>query len=265
MTTAAPLLVTFENRNLKLVSHDDERLMTIRELALGLGSKIRSLKKLVQKLKEKGELKEGVHFRCIPFQTCGGVQTTTLLTYRGIIRILMRSDSPRAARFRDWAEEVLYSIMTDPGYDLQGLRSLVEPGLKSIGTAANEAVEQVCDLIVTLRSVNTTNLSNQGQTRRTRGPHITAISWVRTYYPTYYYSAMNFGGKFESFVSRRFLKVHGRWPEHLETHRLHAWAYSEQRDKRFLERCLAAFYRQEFLHKFPTHLTLPQNNDVEEV
>ncbi len=68
----AELMVTFEKRDLKLVALDGERYLTIRALALALDSKVRSLKKLVQEMKARDELKEGVHFKRIPVPTLGG-------------------------------------------------------------------------------------------------------------------------------------------------------------------------------------------------
>jgi len=41
-----------------------------------------------------------------------------VLSKRGIIRVAMRSDAPRAAQFRDWAETVLYEVMTTGSYSL---------------------------------------------------------------------------------------------------------------------------------------------------
>lgn len=38
-----------------------------------------------------------------------------LLSYRGVIRVAMRSDGPRAVQFRDWAEDVLFAAMVDGG------------------------------------------------------------------------------------------------------------------------------------------------------
>ena len=148
----AELMVTFEKRDLKLVALDGERYLTIRALALALDSKVRSLKKLVQEMKAREELKEGVHFKCIPVPTLGGPQITILITYRGVIRIAMRSDSPRAIRFRDWAEEVLY-LFDDRAWTPTApeLRALVERGLKEIGTANHEATKKACDLILSLR------------------------------------------------------------------------------------------------------------------
>ncbi len=169
-------------------------------------------------------------------------------------------------RFRDWAEEVLYGVMTGSGYDLQNLRTLIEPRLKSIGRASDDAVNQVCDLIVDLRSIYPLHPTKPAKASLRVGQYITAIDWLRKYYPRYYYPKMNFGGKFEGYVAKQYLARHGRWPEHLESPRLNAWLYREQQDKRFLEESLFSFYKEEFLKGFTGPKALPlATDDSEEV
>lgn len=241
----AELMVTFEKHDLKLVEVDGERYMTTRALALSLDTRVRSLKKLVQEMRARGELKEGVHLKCLPLQTCGGPQTTILITYRGVIRLAMRSDSPRAVRFRDWAEEVLYAVMTRGGDAAQAMRSLIEKGLKEIGSANDRAAKRACDLILSLRSGEPAALSAyEEQDKRGQG-YITAMKWVRKYYPRFFYPSMNYGGKFEGYVAKRYLARRHRWPEHDDTTRLHAWLYSEIHDRQFLVLSLVQFLSDE--------------------
>ncbi len=241
----AELVVSFEKRDLKLVALDCERYLTIRALALALDSKVRSLKKLVQEMKAREELKEGVHFKCIPVPTLGGPQITILITYRGVIRIAMRSDSPRAIRFRDWAEDVLYSLMTSVDADAPELRSLVERGLKEIGTANHEATKKACDLILSLRGGEANTIPADKYLDLGNRGFLTAIAWVRKYYCAYCFPCMNGGGKFERYVARKYVAKYTRWPEHEETTRLYAWVYSETRDREFLETCLLEFLKNE--------------------
>lgn len=242
---SSELMVTFEKHDLKLVTLEGERYMTTRALALALNAKVRSLKKLVQQMRARGELKEGVHLKCIRVQTYGGPQTTILITYRGVIRIAMRSDSPRAVRFRDWAEEVLYAVMTGAGADAQMLRSFIEKGLKQIGTANDQAAKRACDLILSLRSGEPTSLSAYQEQDKKGQDHITAMKWVRKYYPRFFYPSMNYGGKFEGYVAKRYFARRHRWPDHDDTTRLHAWLYSEIRDREFLVLSLVQFLSDE--------------------
>jgi prophage antirepressor-like protein len=239
------LMVTFEKHDLKLVEVDGERYLTTRALALSLDTRVRSLKKLVQEMRARGELKEGVHLKCLPVQTCGGLQTTILITYRGVIRLAMRSDSPRAVRFRDWAEEVLYTVMTRGGDAAQAIRSLIEKGLKEIGSANDQAAKRACDLILSLRSGEPTSLSAYQRQDGKAQDFITAMHWVRKYYPRFFYPSMNYGGKFEGYVAKRYLARHHRWPEHDDTTRLHAWVYAEIHDREFLMLSLVQFLSDE--------------------
>ena len=237
------LIVTFDKHDLKLVGLNQERFITLRYLALALQTKLGSLKKLVREMRERGELREGVHLKCTPLPTNGGEQLTTLVTYRGVIRIAMRSDSPRAARFRDWAEEVLYTVMVGP--DTQEVRLLIEKGLKRIGTANDLAARQTCDLILSLRNGEPTTLPMARQASlRDRG-FVTATEWVKKCCPGHTGPYMNGGGRFERFVARRYLSENGRWPDHDVTQRLYAWLYSPQRDRQFLEKCLVEFLSEE--------------------
>jgi prophage antirepressor-like protein len=238
-------MVTFEKHDLKLVTLEGERYMATRALALALNEKVRSLKKLVQQMRARGELKEGVHLKCIRVRTYGGPQTTILITYRGVIRIAMRSDSPRAVRFRVWAEEVLYAVMTGAGTDAQMLRSFIEKGLKQIGTANDQAAKQACDLILSLQTGEPTTVTTARKAPGRDRDHVTAIAWVRKFYPRHFFPSMNYGGKFEGYVARLHLAERGRWPQHGETKRLYAWVYSETQDRGFLEKCLLEFLKEE--------------------
>jgi prophage antirepressor-like protein len=239
------LLVTFENHDLTLVIVDDERYLTLRGLAQALDTQVRSLQKLVQEMRDKHELKEGVHLRCIPMQTAGGKQPTTLVTYRGIIRIAMSSHSPRAAQFRDWAEDVLFAIMTNSGPDPQTIRALVEKELKAIGNANQKAAQQACELILSLRGGASADLPTVYRSDRKDRGYVTAIEWVKKYYPGYAFPRMNSGGRLERLVVRRHLVERGHWPEHDGTNRLHAWIYSERYDREFLEQSLQEFLKRE--------------------
>jgi len=239
------LMVTFEKQALKLVEVEGERYMTTKDLALALNAKIRSVKKLVKEMRDRGELKEGVHLRCLRVPTSGGPQTTILMTYRGVIRVAMRSDSQRAIRFRDWAEEVLYGVMTSAGGDATALRSFVENGLKEIGSANDQATKKACELILSLRAGEPTVLPTAPRPiTKTRG-YLTAVQWVKKYYPRYSFPSMNSGGKFEGYTAKRFFTERGRWPEHDGTTRLYAWIYSDRSDREFLERCLVEFLKDQ--------------------
>jgi prophage antirepressor-like protein len=102
-----PLLASFEDTTLEIISENGERFVTVRDLAAGLGAKKRSVQKLIGDLARKKELTEGAHFLCLPLESRGGMQKTMIVSYRGVLRIVMRMNSSRVIRFRDWCETVL--------------------------------------------------------------------------------------------------------------------------------------------------------------
>ena len=236
-----PLSAHFEDATLEIISEGGERFVSVRDLAAGLSAKKRSVQKLIRDLAQKGELTEGVHFLCIPLSSRGGTQNTMIVSYRGVIRIVMRMNSPRAARFRDWCETTLYGIMT--GSAAQGAQrgEMLEQELKSIGRAAKAAVEQTCELIVSLRSDPTVLTASAQPMKLLEGPKLTAMEWALKYYPHYIHRRMNSGGRFERYCAERHLATFGEWPAHRPTRRLNAWEYPEQRKREFLEQCLLDF------------------------
>jgi len=69
-------------------------------------------------LKENSELKEGRHICRVTLQMPGDTQSRkySVLSYRGVIRVAMRSEGKNAVAFRDWAEDVLYEVMVHGAY-----------------------------------------------------------------------------------------------------------------------------------------------------
>ena len=240
-----PLKANFEDTTVEIISERGERFITVRDLAAGLGSKKRSVRKLIRDLAGKKELCEGRHFLCLPLESRGGLQNTMIVSYRGVLRIVMRVNSPRAARFRDWCETVLYGLMTGSfGGGLERGGAL-ETELKRIGTAAKEAMQKTCDLILNLRSDTSLVPTDAQPMKLLEGPKLTAMEWVRKYYPHYIHRNMNSGGRFERYCADRHLFHFGNWPAHRSTRRLNAWEYPEQGKKEFLEQCLWDFHLQE--------------------
>ena len=79
---------------------------------------IQNVRQLISSLRDSEGLTEGKHFCKIVLQQVGKVvqgRERLMLSYRGVIRVAMRSDGPRAVRFRDWAEDVLYGVMVGQG------------------------------------------------------------------------------------------------------------------------------------------------------
>jgi len=86
------------------------------EFALGVGS----LRPLHARLLERDEIKENIHFmgfrNDVIRNSEGGNPNTVIYSYRGIIRVAMASEGQNAVKFRDWAETVLYEVMTTGNY-----------------------------------------------------------------------------------------------------------------------------------------------------
>lgn len=107
-------LVKFESEGkvypLNIHDADGNRWISSKEVGEALGAA--NPRKLVSRLVQTGELMEGKHFRSLKLQNSGpGNPNTLVLSYRGIIRVAMRSEGKRAREFRDWAEDVLYEVM----------------------------------------------------------------------------------------------------------------------------------------------------------
>jgi prophage antirepressor-like protein len=100
--------------SMEIVDSDGEKWVLASSVGFALG--IQSIRKLIKDLKASEGLIEGRHFCNIKLQYSEkdvrpGNPDRLLLSYRGVIRVAMRSDGPRAVAFRDWAEEVLYNAM----------------------------------------------------------------------------------------------------------------------------------------------------------
>ena len=64
----------------------------------------------------------------------GGNPNTFIYSYRGIIRISMVSEGKNAIDFRDWAEKVLYEVMTTGGYGHQDIIRNLEQQIEMLKT-----------------------------------------------------------------------------------------------------------------------------------
>jgi len=102
--------------HLSVIGRDGQNWVTAQQVGEALGNK--NIKKLIYGLQELGEITEGKHWSNVTFLQHGECQRRAriLLSYRGIIRVAMRSQGSRAREFRDWAEDVLYEVMMTGGY-----------------------------------------------------------------------------------------------------------------------------------------------------
>jgi prophage antirepressor-like protein len=111
---------------LDIIDANGNRWVTSAQVGEALGSS--RITNLIAELSKKGEMVEGKHFCTLNVQksASSGSHSSTLnvqksvrgnpniivLSYRGIIRVSMHSEGRRASKFRDWAEDVLFEVMT---------------------------------------------------------------------------------------------------------------------------------------------------------
>lgn len=108
--------VTFED--IELIVHEDaahEWLLDTELVAKGYGVTDSNIRK--HKMKKSDELIEGKHF--ITVTNGNGGEPKTLWTKRGVVRLGFGIRSDRAAKFRDWAEDLIIKIaeVTKPESD----------------------------------------------------------------------------------------------------------------------------------------------------
>jgi len=104
---------------LEIIDLNGSKWVTRKQLANALG--VTDLKALHSRLIERGEIKEDIHWSIIsiPQVSCSGItqnREKVIYSYRGIIRVAMASEGQNAVKFRDWAETVLYEVMTTGSY-----------------------------------------------------------------------------------------------------------------------------------------------------
>lgn len=106
--------------DMEIIDRNGEKWVPAKQVGEALG--IANIRNLIKSLRERGELKDGMHIRTIISRMVGDTQAReiTILSYKGVIRIGMRSDGKRAIAFRDWAEGPLYEIMTTGSYTIPG-------------------------------------------------------------------------------------------------------------------------------------------------
>jgi len=103
---------------LEIIDANDDKWILAQQVGEALGNK--NIRDLINSLKEKGELTDGKHICKVTLQMVDDTQPRkySILSYRGIIRVSMRSEGERAILFRDWAEDVLYEVMTTGSYNM---------------------------------------------------------------------------------------------------------------------------------------------------
>ena len=118
MYSISGALPRFHDVDFDIIDHNGQKWVTVKALAEALGYEDhRALIKLIDRNPQEFRNKTFV----VKLTTNSpGRPDTTIINYNGVIRAAMLSDAPRASEFRDWAEEVLFSVMTTGAYALPG-------------------------------------------------------------------------------------------------------------------------------------------------
>lgn len=139
---------------LSIIDADGEKWIMAQQLGEALG--LKNIRKLIQDLTLSREITEGKHFRPFLLRNSGpGNPTKTILSYRGVIRVAMRSQGQRAREFRDWAEEVLFQVMVSGAYGLpravEAIQAAEAEGVKKGLALAAVCAEQRIDVAVAVQ------------------------------------------------------------------------------------------------------------------
>lgn len=105
-----------DNQNLEVIECDGERFVTRRAIgrALGHADPID-----VRKIIERHADEFAGSVRVFNLSTIKGHRNCLVIDFRGVIRLAMLSNAPRAIEFRDWAVKVLCQVLKN-GYYFAG-------------------------------------------------------------------------------------------------------------------------------------------------
>jgi prophage antirepressor-like protein/5-methylcytosine-specific restriction endonuclease McrA len=111
--------VKFQETAIEIYDHEGNRWVTLNQFATALGYGDR---RALQKLLDRHTVEFTGKTTVVNLTTLeGGVEKereVTIINYHGIIRASMLAKTRRAKEFRDWAEEVLFEVMTTGHIDL---------------------------------------------------------------------------------------------------------------------------------------------------
>jgi len=109
-------LVKFENTEIEIYDHEGNRWAVMSHIAAALGySNTHNFYRLIDRNTDEFKSKQGV----VKMTTPGGNQELRVISYHGVIRAAMLAKTDRAKAFRDWAEDVLFAVMTRGKYELK--------------------------------------------------------------------------------------------------------------------------------------------------
>lgn len=99
----------FPGTRFDIVDANGEKWVTVKQLAEALGyAEHAQLSRLIRRNPAEFQGKLSV----VNLTTIKGARFQQIINYHGCIRAAMLSDAPRAPEFRDWAETILFAVMT---------------------------------------------------------------------------------------------------------------------------------------------------------
>ena len=116
-----------EEYPIAIIDQEGVRWVLSKQVGEALGNT--RIRKLIRSLEEKDELIRGKHISHVKWRMPSDTQRRRYLclSWRGIIRVAMRSEGKRAKEFRDWAEDVLYKVMMEGKYVSPGVSKAIVP------------------------------------------------------------------------------------------------------------------------------------------
>lgn len=108
-------IVVFHGVEFDPIELNGEKAVRVSAVARALGYAVPD--KLGQLIRRNPDEFNGKAFSLNLSENPKGGRPETVLTYHGVIRAAMLSNAPRAKEFRDWAEDVLFKVMTTGHYE----------------------------------------------------------------------------------------------------------------------------------------------------
>lgn len=130
-------VIRFHDTEFHIVDANGEKWVTVKQVAEALGYSAPD--KLNQLIRRNPQAFQGKTFSLKLSENAG--RPETLVSYHGVIRIAMWSKAPKALEFQDWAEDILFKVMTTGHYEVPALREDFNlPVLQQILKGINETV-----------------------------------------------------------------------------------------------------------------------------
>ena len=108
------LTKTFENCDIRLAEINGEVWWNLKDVCASLGMAMGTSRKLKERLNQR-------YFRTVTFchQTMNRTMQMTAINQQGLLRIVWRSNKPKAEIFSDWCAEVVSEVLQTGRYDVR--------------------------------------------------------------------------------------------------------------------------------------------------